>query len=311
MKNLVLGIDVGGTKVKLGIVDVNGCVLVRSSLFTKLYNRNKNDLIQAIFAHVRVLLKDSKITLSQISGIGIGLPGAVDPFKGLVISLPNIPKWENVPLQRIFEKEFGKRVCIDNDAKMITLGEWKFGAGQGQDNLICMTLGTGVGGGLILDGRLYRGAGFVAGEIGHMPLNEKGRACNCGGYGCFEGHVGNAQLLKKIVGIFGDKGLSIPDVHALALKGDKRALRFFEEIATHIGNGLVGVVNLLNPPLIIIGGGVAGNYRFLFPTIKQVIQERAMKVQAKMVRIVYAKLGHDAGVFGARVLLTEGLGKRT
>ncbi len=306
---LTLGIDVGGTNVKLGIVNTNGEILARSTMPTKPYNRHPKDLFLAIFAKIYALLGDSKITLSQISGIGIGLPGAVDPFKGLVIFLPNVPGWKNVYLQKIFEKEFRKPTILENDVNMITLGEWKFGAGRGKNDLLCMTLGTGVGGGIILDGKMYRGEGFVAGEIGHMPLNEQGPKCNCGGFGCFERYVGNGQLLEKIARIFGKKTLTIPDVYALALKKDKKALRFFEETAIHIGNGLVGVVNLLNPPLIIIGGGVSNNSRFLLPTINAVIRKRAMKVQAKMVKIVQAKLGDDAGILGAQVLLSEGLGK--
>lgn len=311
MKNLGLGIDVGGTNVKIGIVDAKGTILARSAMSTKSYNRHPSELIGAIFAQIHALLKDSKIVLSQISGIGIGLPGAVDPFKGLVISLPNIPGWKNVYLRKTFEREFNKPTLLENDVNMITLGEWKFGAGRGQNDLVCLTLGTGVGGGLILGGKMYRGEGFVAGEIGHMPINEDGPKCNCGGFGCFERYVGNGQLLEKIAVIFGKKTLTIPDVYALALKGDKKALRFFDETATHIGNGLVGVVNLLNPPLIIIGGGVSNNRRFLFPKINQVIARRAMRVQAKMVKIVHAKLGDDAGIVGAQVLLSETLEKKT
>jgi len=187
---------------------------------------------------------------------------------------------------------------------MITLGEWKFGAGRGYKNLLCMTLGTGVGGGLILNNALYRGEGFVAGEIGHIPLNENGPLCNCGGRACFERAVGNQILLARIKKIFG-RDFSIESVHALAHNGDRRALKFWEETATHIGNGLVGVVNVLNPPLIIIGGGVANNERFLFQTISRVIKARAMKVQAAMVKIVRAKLGNDAGIIGAQVLVKE------
>lgn len=305
MKNLVLGIDVGGTNVKFGIVDAKGKILARSSFRTKSYNRNKNALIRAIFAAIEALLARQSISSKQLSGIGIGLPGLIDPHKGVVIFLPNVPGWKNVPLQSLFEKRFKVPTFLENDVRLITRGEWKFGAGKGYDNLICMTLGTGVGGGLVLDGKLYHGEGLVAGEIGHMPLNETGPACNCGGYGCFERVVGNAHLLKRIADLFGRKDLIIPDVYQLALKGDKKALYFWEETATHIGNGLVGVVNLLNPALIIIGGGVSNNYRFLLPTIKKVILRRAMKVQAKMVKVVHAKLGDDAGILGAKVLVNE------
>ncbi len=308
MKNLVLGIDVGGTNVKFGIVDLQGKILARSVISTKSYNRNKNELITAIFAAIESLLKHNHISIKDLSGIGIGLPGEINPYKGLVIFLPNIPGWENVPLQSIFEKKFGIPVLIDNDANMITLGEWKFGSGKGHNDLIGITLGTGVGGGLILDGKLYRGVGFVAGEIGHMPLNEDGDVCSCGGRGCFEMSAGNTHLLKKIKAIF-KKDYQIPDVYRLAEEGDPKALKFWEETGTHIGNGLIGAINLLNPPLIVIGGGVSNNHKFLFPHIRKVIQKRAMKVQAKMVKIVHASLGDDAGILGARVLLKEGLKK--
>jgi len=307
MKNLVLGIDVGGTNVKFGIVDEEGKILARSALSTKSYSRNKNELIEAIFTQIQSLLSHNNISTQQLLGIGIGLPGAIDPDKGLVLALPNIPGWENVPLREIFEKKFRVPTFLGNDVSLITLGEWKFGAGKGEDDLLCITLGTGVGGSLILNGKFYYGKGFVAGEIGHMPLNEEGPACGCGGYGCFEKTVGNGPLLDRIAEIFNDKSLTIPDVHRLAVQNDEKALKFWEETATHIGNGLIGVINLLNPPLIIIGGGVSNNHRFLFPTINKVIQRRAMKVQAAMVRIVHAQLGDDAGILGARVLVKESL----
>lgn len=309
MRDLVLGIDVGGTNVKLGIVDKKGAISARSSMPTKSYNRNRNQLIAAIFSHVRNFLNDFSVPLSRISGIGIGLPGPVDPFKGKVIFLPNVPGWKNVPLRDIFQKEFRVPVMIENDVNMITLGEWKFGAGKGYSDLICVTLGTGVGGGLIFNGRLYRGPGFAAGEIGHMPLNEQGPDCNCGGFGCFERYVGNSRLFKNIDQMFGTRDMRIQEVNALAAKGDPMALRFFAETGEKIGNGLVGVVNLLNPPLIIIGGGVSNNHKYLFPAIKKVIARRAMKVQGAMVKIARSRLIDDAGVLGARVLLTEGLGR--
>jgi len=310
MKNLVLGIDVGGTNIKFGIVDAEGKILARSVMPTEAYNRNKTSLIKAIFSHLRTLSNSVKISLKRFSAISIGLPGAIDSPNGIVIFLPNIPGWKNVPLRAIFEAEFGIPTLLENDVNMITLGEWKFGAGKGHNNLLCMTLGTGVGGGLIFDGRLYRGVNFVAGEIGHIPINEQGPACNCGGWGCFEQYVGNRQLLEKIGRDFANPNLTIPDVHAMAKKGDAKALKFFVETATHIGNALVGVVNLLNPPLIIIGGGVSHNHRYLFPTINAVIQKRAMQVQAKQVKIVHAQFGDDAGIMGARVLYMEGLGKK-
>jgi len=143
-----------------------------------------------------------------------------------------------------------------------------------------------------------------------VPLNEKGPNCNCGGFGCFERYVGNGPLQKKAARIFKKKDIRLQDVFRLAKGGNRKAIQFWEEMATHIGNSLVGIVNLLNLRLIIIGGGVSNNYRYLGPTINDVINKRAMKVQAKMVKVVRAKLGDDAGIIGAHVLVKESVRER-
>jgi len=298
-----VGIDVGGTNIKFGLVNSQGKIVKQRHLRTRKYGRDKAKLIKGLIESVRLLLRQSKIKHAKVSGIGIGLPGLIDPIKGIVHFLPNIPGWRNVPLKKIFEKELHIKTFLENDVKLITLAEWKFGAGQGVKNLVCITLGTGVGSGLILNNRLYRGERFVAGEIGHIPLNEKGPNCGCGGYGCFERYVGNRYILKKAEKIFRKPHIDFPDIRRLSKKRDKRISLFWKEMATHIGNGLVGVVNLLNPALIIIGGGVSNNHRFLFPTIRKVIRRRAMPVQASMVKIVRAKLGDKAGIIGANVLI--------
>ena len=207
----------------------------------------------------------------------------------------------------MFQKEFGFPTVIDNDVNVITLGEWKFGAGKGCSDMVCMTLGTGVGSGLILNNSLYRGPGFVAGELGHIPINEKGGACNCGGAGCLETYVGNSILQSKAAKVFKNKNIQLQDVFVLANHGNMCAIQFWKEAASHIGIALVGVVNLLNPRLIVIGGGISNSYKYLNKTILEVIKTRAMKVPAKMVRLSRAKLGDDAGIIGAQVLVKDSL----
>ncbi len=308
MPKHILGIDVGGTNIKLGLIDHVGRIIRRNNLSTKSYIRNKKILIDALLNHIHDLLYLENLKNKDLLGIGIGLPGLVDPKRGIVKSLTNIPGWQNVALKKIFQKSLKIPTFIENDVNLITLGEWKLGAGKGCQDLVCITLGTGVGGGLILSNELYYGAGFATGEVGHIPLNEKGPVCNCGGMGCLEVHVSNRTLLKKAQEIFKKKAITIEDVYQLANRGNKLAIQFFEETATHIGNGLTGVVNLLNPRLIIIGGGISNNWKFLFRTIQQIIQGRAMKVQGKMVKIVRAKLGDDAGIMGAYVLVKTRMG---
>jgi predicted NBD/HSP70 family sugar kinase len=173
-----------------------------------------------------------------------------------------------------------------------------------------MTLGTGIGGGLILNNELYRGPGFAAGEIGHMPLNENGPACVCGGYGCFEQYVGRRYLQKKTKEIF-KKEIVWQEVSALANKGNAKAIAIWKETAHHIGNGLTGLVNLLNPSRVVIGGGVSNCPDFVYQIINDVIKKRAMELPATTVKVVKAKLGSDAPFFGAKVLVEQLRGSRS
>ena len=176
MRLCTIGVDVGGTNIKLGLVAPSGKIIAKTNLITKSYVHHPRHLIDALVAAIRALLLENGKTLKDIAGIGIGLPGLIDVPKGNVIFMPNIPGWKNIPLRRIIQTQLKLPVFIDNDVNLVALGEWKLGAGKGYKNLVCITLGTGVGGGLILDGALYRGEGFVAGEIGHIPLNEQGPA---------------------------------------------------------------------------------------------------------------------------------------
>ncbi len=305
MKKYTVGVDVGGTNVKFGLIDPSGAVLHRNRLVTKSYGSDKNRLIKALAEGVLGLIAASGISKAQVAGVGIGLPGLVNPKDGLVIFLPNIPGWRNVPLKAKLEKYLGLPVYLENDVNLITLGEWGFGAGRGCCNMIGMTLGTGVGAGLILDGKLYRGEGFAAGELGHMPINFEGPRCNCGSFACFETFVGNGRLQRMAEEKFQRPGIALEDVFQLAKTGNVKALRFWQETGETIGTGLIGAVNLLNPTHIVIGGGVSRSHQFLFPAIRRTIKARAMAVQGRMVKIVRARLGDDAGIIGAQILVNQ------
>lgn len=301
----VVGVDVGGTNIKLGIVNAKGNIVARTSFPTTRFSASKKILIDAIAQHIHDLLTLQRISIKDVFGIGIGLPGLVDPKSGIVRFLPNIPGWRNVPLASLLSKRMHLPVYIDNDVKVITLAEAIFGAGRGVKHLVCLTLGTGVGAGLILDGRLYRGAANAAGELGHMPLNQHGPVCNCGGTACFERYVGNKALTTMVAEFSKDPQATVFTMNALAKKGDKKALAYWQKAAGVIGDGLVGIVNLLNPTLIIIGGGVSNNHQFLFPGIRAVLKKRCMSLQGKMVKIKRAHFKDDAGIIGAYVLVTD------
>jgi len=294
-KKYIIGIDVGGTNVKLGVIDPSGIIVDRSRLQTKSFIRNKDRLITAIMGAYQELISRQKFRGQDILGIGIGLPGLVDPTKGVVKYLPNIPGWRNVPLVDIVKGNTKRPVFIDNDVNLITLAEWKYGAGRNYKNLVCITLGTGVGGGLILDNRIYRGEGFMAGEIGHVPYRDK----------TLELYIGNTYLQARAAKVFKDNQVRLEDIFQLASQGDERAIGFWEEMGEHIGAVMAGVVNVLNPRLIVIGGGVSNNYKFFAPSLKRTIKIKAMKIPARMVRVVRARLGDDAGIKGAAILVKE------
>ena len=305
MKKYVVGVDVGGTNIKLGVVGPSGQVIVRNSFATKPFASSRIKLISALAREIEASIVAAGLNKKQIFGVGIGLPGLIDYEKGVVRFLPNIRGWRGVHLKSILQKKVHLPVFVDNDVKIITLAESKFGAGKGVKNLVCLTLGTGVGAGLILNGQLYRGEDNAAGELGHIPLNEHGPKCNCGGFGCLEAYVGNRPLFALASSIMGKSGMTTQTMFALAKKGNKKALFFWKTAAKHIGNGLVGIVNLLNPRLIIIGGGVSNNEEFLFKTITDTIHRRSMSLQGSAFKIKRAKFKDDAGIIGAYVLVTN------
>lgn len=214
-------------------------------------------------------------------------------------------------------------VFVDNDVNVMALGEVYFGAGLGAINMLCITLGTGVGGGLILSRELYRGSSYAAGEFGHVPINIKGPKCKCGSWACVEAYAGNSYIARDVIRrirrgqktlitklVKGDISKITPEIISKAgRKGDKFAKKVWVDVGEKIGIGLAGVVNLLNVEKIIIGGGVAEAGKILFDSIKKTINTRAMKLPAKTVKIVKAKLGYDAGLIGAATLVLYELGR--
>ncbi len=299
-KKYAIGIDVGGTNLKIGLLNSFGKILYRET-FKTYYFSSRDSLINAFIQNSRHILKDFKIGQNSLAGIGIGLPGAVDVKNGVVHYLTNIQGWRQVPLRNIIQKELGTSVYLDNDVNAMTLAELKFGAAKGKTNAVCITLGTGVGGGIIIDGRLYRGSSFAAGEVGHIPIVRDGLPCNCGGRGCLETFVGNKYILQKTKGIFGHY-ISLEQVDILAKKGSKKAIQVWQEVGQDLGIALVGVINLLNPEVIVIGGGISRAGKLLFDNIRSIVQDRAMNIQKKTVKIVKAKLDQDAGLIGAGIL---------
>lgn len=311
-----IGIDVGGTNVKIALVNDKGGIVYSNSIPTRAemgYEYTVNSMKDAI----RELLKETNTQAKDIEGMGFGFPGQIDCQNGVVRLAPNIPGWVDVPIAKIMEDEFGIPTRVDNDVRCAALGELNFGAGQGCENLICITVGTGIGSGLIVNGKLVRGASNAAGEIGHIKLDMTGGPlCGCGDRGCLEAFASGPSIVAMAEEyIKGGKStkyreLANPDitpyvVSVAAQQGDAVARRIFTIIGEYIGVGLASVVNLLNPEKIIIGGGVAAAGDILMNPIKETLVKRAMSISGAAVEVVPAQLGNTAGVIGASLLINS------
>ena len=302
----IIGVDLGGTNLKIGLLDLQYTIRDKDVLSTQGFTKRQS-LIQAIIGSINKIIKNNQLNRADILGAGLGLPGPIDVKKGIVHFFPNIPGWKEVNLKYILKTRLRLPVFLDNDANLACLAEYKLGAARGTKNAVCLTLGTGVGGGIIINGHLYRGLTFSAGEIGHIPINEKGFRCNCGGVACLETYIGNNRILKVAKRLF-KRDISLEELSYLAKKQNRRAKSLWSNVAKHLGIALVGVVNLLNPDCIVIGGGVAGAGLILFDKVREIISRQAMVVQARHVKVVRARLGNDAGLIGAAILVKEGRG---
>lgn len=317
MKKYRIGVDIGGTNIKIALVDFEGKIIYSNTTPTRAemgFEAGVANIKQAI----KDLMQETKESAKTIEAIGFGLPGQIDYKLGMVKNLPNIPGWINIPLGKLIEDEFQIPTKLDNDVRCAALGELNFGAGKGCENLICITIGTGIGSGIVLNGKLVRGASNAAGEIGHIKMTlDKGPLCGCGDHGCFEAYASGPSIVSMAKEfISGGKsakykematdGIITPYIVAqAALQGDPVSLQIFKQMGEIIGIGLSSVINLLNPEKIIIGGGVADAGEILLEPIRKTIEDRAMPIQKEAVKVVPAQLANAAGVIGASLLINS------
>jgi len=316
MNNYSIGIDIGGTNVTVAMVTEKGKI-VRKIKFPTRVEEGKTKIIKRIVKALDKVMEG--LPSNSVEGIGIGAAGDIDPEKGVVRFSPNL-FWKNVPLVHLIKKKFNMRVVLDNDANAAAWGAYILETKRKAKNLICITLGTGVGGGLILNGRIYHGVSGSAGEIGHITVNPQGQKCNCGNYGCVETYAGSAYIVKKAIREIrkGERSLikklaggnlqsiTSQTIQAAALKGDKLARRIWREAGEYLGIALSGVINLLNPEVIVFGGGVAKAEELIFQPMKKEIRKRAFRVPFEKVKFTSTKFGADLGVIGAALLTLQG-----
>jgi glucokinase len=310
MSKVIIGVDLGGTFVKTAIVSTEKKIIAKASRPSDA-DGGPVAVMDAMEASVRDLLAENGLGMESVLAAGFGAPGPMNWQTGIVYSPPNLPGWKNVPLAAEMTKRMGMPCYVDNDANVACYGEYWLGAGQGAESVVVFTLGTGVGGGIVVFGRLLRGIDGTAAELGHLKVMREGRMCGCGSKGCLEayasvtGMVRTATekwaeadtILKTMTGGDPEK-LDGKIIYEAAAAGDAYAKWVFDETATWIGLGAASMVNMLNPERIILCGGMIAAGDMLFGKVREVVKANAFEVPVKRCEILPAGLGGDSGVIG-------------
>lgn len=315
-KRWVVGVDLGGTNIVTGLLPFEGGpVEGLQSQPTEGQRGPKfvvDRIVEMVNGSIDATLSARGGTRADVAGVGIGSPGPLDRAAGIVINTPNLG-WRNFPLRDLIANGVDLPAVLDNDANCATYGEWWMGAGRNVDTLIGLTLGTGIGGGIVLNGEIYHGVSDVAGEIGHMTIDSTGRRCNCGNYGCLEAYAsGPAIALRAVEGIESGvetlltemvegklEQITAATVYQAAVSGDVYAEEVMRETAGFLGIGIANLLNILNPGMVVIAGGVTQAGDRLFEPLRAEVRRRAFRAAEEACQIVAAELPGTAGVVGA------------
>lgn len=312
MSELIVGVDLGGTNTKTAVVTRDRRVLAKDSRPSQVEG-GPDAVMRVMVESIDAALKQAGASRSDVLAAGFGAPGPMNWQTGIVYCPPNLPGWKDVPLAAEMQKRLGFPCFVDNDANVACYGEFWLGAGQGAENVVLLTLGTGVGGGIVVFGQLLRGIDGTAGEIGHLKVMRGGRLCGCGSRGCLEAYGSVTGMVRTAVeGI--DQGrqtvlieMAKGDISKITGKtiseavaaGDEFATWVMTETATWLGLGISSIVNLLNPEKVILSGGMIAAGEALFEPIRATVKANSFEVPARRAKIVPAGLGADSGVIGA------------
>ena len=308
-RGYLVGVDLGATHLSLLVTDFAAHVV--SELETPFdIRRNPEECLQKVEQALSETLARAQLRLEDVTAIGVGVPGPVEAATGKVIAPPIMPGWHNYPIQAVLQERWGRPVSLNNDAELGALGEWAQGAGRGERYLAYIKVGTGIGAGLLLDGKIYRGVSGCAGEIGHITIRDNGPLCACGSHGCLEALAGGSAIAAKAAAAvkegkrtrLGSAGeITAMDVAHAARLGDLVAQQIIVEAGGYLGIAIASLINLFNPSMVVIGGGVAQIGDLLLDPVRQVVGERSLRSAAKAVRISSAVLGRRSTSMGAVV----------
>jgi glucokinase len=303
----ILGLDIGGTKMAAGVVDagggVEGFVVAPTDA-----DRGPRDGLERLFALGRRALEESGADIAEIAGIGIGCGGPLDSERGVLIAPLHLPGWTDVPISALASNAFARSAVLENDATAAAAGEFRHGAGRGTRNMVYLTVSTGIGGGVVIDGRLFRGSTGNGGELGHVTVDWHGRRCRgCGRLGCLEAYASGTSIAERAR----EAGMDVEtsaDVAAAARDGDSVATRVWEETCEALACGVTSLVNLFEPELVVIGGGVSRAGEQLLGPVRELVHAQAIDALRRKVGIVQSALGDAVGVVGAAAVAYERLG---
>lgn len=318
-KNYYIGIDLGASHLKFGIVDSRFKIIFKGSVPLG-KKKGRKSILKLLENSIQLLLAFAREKHIKIKSIGMGIPGTIDFEKGIVRGTPpNLPQISNLNLRQILKRHFKYPIFMDNDANLMALAESRIGSAKGYKNVLCLTIGTGIGGGIILDGKLFRGSTFAGAEFGHMIVCYHGIKCNCKSNGCLEMYASAPAMIKRTKTLLrqGRKSI-IPELvsgkidrittetifQAEKMK-DKLAGEVISDTAEFLGIGITGAINLLNPQIVVIGGGVAQAGPKFVKLIQKETKKRGFPAIADNLKITQAKLGNDAGFIGAAILAAE------
>jgi glucokinase len=321
----IVGVDLGGTNIVSLLINSEGKIIGKDTRAT-LAQEGKEKAFSQIVNSVISILKRGElqgISSTSIEGVGVGSPGPLDTKKGIIHFAPNLPGWNNVPLVSILADHLNLPIFLENDANAAALAEWWIGAGKKVDNLVLLTLGTGIGGGIIIGGEVLHGAWDTASEIGHMIIHEGGLVCGCGKRGCLEAYASATGVIKRTVSLL-KKGrktvlwelvhghledITCELVYRAAERGDELSQMIVKETARYLGIGIANIVNILNPEMVILSGGMTAAGDLLFKPVRKYAREYALEAAIEGVRVVPANLGDNTGALGAAATVLKRKGR--
>jgi glucokinase len=315
---MLLGIDIGGTKLALALGEEDGQLVARRRRPMEPSGDAARD-VAAIVADLSSLLDEADVAVDEVACIGVSAPGPIHPESGRILGPPNLPGWDDVPLVALLADALGRPVHLENDANAGALAEWRFGAGRGRRDVAFLTMSTGIGGGLVLGGRLHRGAGWNAGEIGHVSVEPDGEPCDCGLRGCLEAYVGGRAWTRRLrtrvpaesraVALAGEREALLPEhVVAAAGEGDRFALAELARFNEYLSRGIAALAFVVAPEVVVLGtiATAAGDALCLDP-VRRRVAERVWPGVAERLEIVPAALGDEAPYLAGLCVAREGL----